>query len=422
MNREVRPSRSGTNQTFEVSETSKVSSRQLHSAYKPSGVAWLGDIPAHWESMRLKFVARLLYGDSLAADDREDGEFAVFGSNGQVGTHTRANTLAPALIIGRKGSFGKVNYSAQPCFAIDTTFIADARSAKADLRWLFYAIALLGLDTISQDSAVPGLSREFAYDQWLPVPSESEQRAIAAYLDRETARLDALIAKKERLIELLQEKRTALISHAVTRGLDAHAPLKDSGVEWLGKIPVGWEVKRLKSLFTFLDSRRIPLSSEERATLAKEYPYYGASGIIDYVENYLFDEPLILVAEDGANLFSRSSPLAFVARGKYWVNNHAHILKPFDSLIDYWSYVLAIIVYDPWITGSAQPKLTKDNLGTLALPVPPMNERRAIAAHLDRETAKIDALAAKVRQAIETLKEYRTALISAAVTGKVDVR
>ena len=175
-------------------------------AYKTSGVAWLSDIPAHWEAMRLKFVARLLYGDSLAADDREDGEFAVFGSNGQVGTHTRANTLAPALIIGRKGSFGKVNYSAQPCFAIDTTFLVDRRSTKADVRWLFYVLPLLGLDTISQDSAVPGLSREFAYEQWLPVPPLPEQRAIAAYLDRETARLDALVAKNERLIELLQEK------------------------------------------------------------------------------------------------------------------------------------------------------------------------------------------------------------------------
>ena len=102
--------------------------------------------------------------------------------------------------------------------------------------------------------------------------------------------------------------------------------MKDSGVEWLGEIPVHWEVKTLKHVFANLDNRRIPLSGEERAAMAKEYPYY------------LFDEPLILVAEDGANLCSRSTPLAFVATGKYWVNNHAHILKPHDGMVSHWAH------------------------------------------------------------------------------------
>lgn len=156
--------------------------------------------------------------------------------------------------------------------------------------------------------------------------------------------------------------------------------------------------------------------------MVKEYPYYGASGVIDHVEDYLFDEPLILVAEDGANLYSRSTPLAFVATGKYWVNNHAHILKPLDGDVSYWAQVLSSIVLDPWISGSAQPKLTGENLGSVPLPVLPLPERRAIAALLDRETERIDALLAKVREAIDRLKELRTALISAAVTGKIDVR
>jgi type I restriction enzyme S subunit len=200
----------------------------------------------------------------------------------------------------------------------------------------------------------------------------------------------------------------------------AYPAYKDSGVEWLGEIPEDWEVKRLKLVCTFLDSHRIPLSSEERAIMVKEYPYYGASGIIDYVESYLFDEPLILVAEDGANLFSRSTPLAFVASGKYWVNNHAHILRPNDNSLAYWAYVLATIVYDPWITGSAQPKLTKDNLGSIRLPSPQQDERDAIASFLDRETAKIDALIAKKERLIELLQEKRTAIISHAVTQGLD--
>lgn len=191
---------------------------------------------------------------------------------------------------------------------------------------------------------------------------------------------------------------------------------KDSGVEWLGEIPKHWEVKKVKYLCNFLDYKRIPLSSEIRGGMTKQYPYYGASGIIDYVEDYIFDESLILVAEDGANLFSRSSPLAFVATGKYWVNNHAHILKPLFSPLDFWAYVLATIIYDPWITGSAQPKLTSDNLGSIGLPYPPLKERIAIAHFLDRETSKLDKLIAKKQRFIELLQEKRTALISHAVT------
>src|SRR5690606_8384584 len=177
---------------------------------------------------------------------------------GPVGVHDRANTLAPCLVIGRKGSFGKVNYSAAPVFAIDTTFFVDRRATRANLRWLYYALMDARLDAATKDSAIPGLDREDAYARVLCVPPDHEQRAIAAFLDRETARIDALVAKKERLIELLQEKRTALITRAVTKGLDPTVPMKDSGVEWLGEIPAHWEVKRVKHVTTKIGSGKTP--------------------------------------------------------------------------------------------------------------------------------------------------------------------
>src|SRR2546423_5263284 len=235
-------------QTESAATESPVGKWKPYLAYKDSGVEWLGKIPEHWEATRLKYIARLSYGDSLPADARQEGDIRVFGSNGPVGFHYKSNTLAPVLVIGRKGSFGKVNFSNQPCFAIDTTYFIDARKSRADLRWLFYALLLLRLDAISEDSAIPGLSRELTEEQWLPTMPPSEQHTIATFLDRETTRINALIAKKERLIELLQEKRAALISHAVTKGLDPAVPMKDSGVEWLGEIPAHWEVLPLKRL------------------------------------------------------------------------------------------------------------------------------------------------------------------------------
>ena len=187
---------------------------------KDSGIEWLGQIPAHWEVKRVKHLAWFNYGESLSFGVREIGDVPVYGSNGQVGTHSIANTHGPCLIIGRKGSFGKVNYSSAGCFAIDTTYYIDDTTTKCDIRWLFYCLSIIGMDKYSQDTGVPGLSRELAHNFWLPNLSLSEQQAIAEYLDRETARLDDLKAKIETLLARLGEYRAALISAAVTGKMD----------------------------------------------------------------------------------------------------------------------------------------------------------------------------------------------------------
>jgi type I restriction enzyme S subunit len=297
---------------------------------------------------------------------------------------------------------------------------------EVDNRYLFYVTIShpfrnIGTGYMYGAGGQKRVPEDFIRNLKHPIPSINEQLNIVAFLDRETAGIDALIAKKERQIELLQEKRAALISHVVTKGLDSNVKLKDSGVEWLGEIPEHWAVKRLKFVFKNFDYRRIPLSAEERSYMEKIYPYYGASGIIDSVDKFILDEPLLLVAEDGANLLSRSTPLAFIAEGKYWVNNHAHILKPTAGSLLYWEGVLQTYDYTPLISGAAQPKLTAENLGDISLPVPPEKEQYNIANFIDREVSRIDALTKKVEESIATLQEYRIALISAAVTGKIDV-
>jgi type I restriction enzyme, S subunit len=187
---------------------------------KDSGVEWLGRIPAHWEVWNFKSVARLEYGDALPTDEYEAGDIEVYGSNGPVGNHSNANTLSPVLIIGRKGSFGKVNYSKTPVFAIDTTYFIDKRVSRANLRWLYYLMQVLGLDSYSEDSAIPGLSRRYVYSHFVPFPSIPEQLKIASFLDRETGKIDNLIAIIHEGIDHLKEYRTALISAAVTGKID----------------------------------------------------------------------------------------------------------------------------------------------------------------------------------------------------------
>jgi len=170
----------------------------------------------------------------------------------------------------------------------------------------------------------------------------------------------------------------------------------------------------------FFNTVRVPLSAAERGLMTERiYDYYGASGVIDKVEEYLFDGTYILIAEDGANLLTRSKPLSFLATGKFWVNNHAHILKPrwrgdntfFVNLLESQDFSL-------FVTGTAQPKLTMENLGRFKLAVPPVEEQREIAVFVCKKDAEFRALSAQIERQVDALTAYRQSLIHECVTGQ----
>ena len=194
-------------------------------------------------------------------------------------------------------------------------------------------------------------------------------------------------------------------------------------MEWLGEVPEHWVIGAIKRFCKVLDGRRIPLSAQERGSRSGDIPYYGASGIIDWIDEHIFDEDLVLVSEDGANLLNRSTPIAFVVRGKYWVNNHAHILKPMDQNLIFWAERIETIDLRPFVTGSAQPKLTIEALANVVIAVPSdESERSAIESYIVQEVQRLDELVLEANTARGLLLERRSALISAAVTGKIDVR
>ena len=216
--------------------------------YKESDAEWIGEMPSRWNLSMLKYMARLVYGDTLISENRENGVVPVYGSNGIIDVHSSANTLSPAIIVGRKGSLGKIQYSDVPCFVIDTAYFIDRRTSHVNLRWLHYVLQVLKLERF-RDSVIPGLKREYAEIQHIPLITEEEQIQIADFLDRKTGQIDELIRIKERRIELLQEQRTTLINQAVTKGLDPNVEMKPSGVEWIGEIPKDWEMINTKYLF-----------------------------------------------------------------------------------------------------------------------------------------------------------------------------
>jgi len=416
---------------------------------KDSGIEWLGLIPAHWQVRRLRHCALLnpTKREVTGLPRETEVSFLPMPKVSERGELALDETKELAAVIEGYTYFrdGDVLLAKiTPCFENGKAAVAAGLAGgfgfgstefhvlrpqpESDGRFLYYAVfsdpfRKIGTTHMVGAAGQQRVPEQFLFDWRQPIPGLAEQQSIADFLDRGTAKIDALVEKKERLIELLQEKRIALITHAVTKGLDPNLPMKDSGIEWLGEIPAQWELKPLKRVAGCLDGQRVPVNAEERALMQGEYTYWGANGILDYVDGWLFDEPLVLLGEDGAPFFEPHKPVSFYVHGKIWVNNHAHVLRPTPGVVpQFLPHVLNTVDYRTFIGGATRDKLTQDDMRDIPIQLPDEKEQQAIADFLDCETAKIDALIDKIQEAIERLKEYRIALISAAVTGKIDLR
>ena len=411
-------------------------------SYRDSGVEWLGEVPDHWQVSRIGTLFREVseegkldlpilsvsihhgVSDSESDDDTMDRKVSRSEDRSKY-KRVRVGDLVYNMMRAWQGGFGAVSTEGMVSPAYVVARPKSSLTARLAEQILRTPHAIQEMKRHSQ--GVVDFRLRLYWEEFknirIPVPPQNEQFAIMAAIDASTVEIDALIAEQVRLVELLKEKRQVVISLAVTKGLNPDSPMKPSGIEWLGDVPVDWEVGPIKRFVTVLDGRRIPLSVQERAVRKGLYSYYGASGVIDTIDDYIFDEDLVLVSEDGANLLNRSTPIAFVARGKYWVNNHAHILRPIDDNLAYWAERIETIDLTPWVTGSAQPKLTIEALRELRVAVPSsIAERHAIQEHILKADAAAMCLVREVERAIALLRERRTALITAAVTGKIDVR
>lgn len=197
--------------------------------------------------------------------------------------------------------------------------------------------------------------------------------------------------------------------------------MKDSGVEWIGEMPEHWEIKQYRHLFHNLDYLRQPITADQRSRNNPQYDYYGASGVIDKIDFYNVNDKVLLIGEDGANLLMRNLPLIYKAEGKFWVNNHAHILKPIKDDYDFMAFVMEAADYTLFITGSAQPKLSQTNLNCVKLPIPPIEEQIDIVKHLTQRTEKIDTAISNATKQIALLQERKQIIINDVVTGKIKI-
>jgi type I restriction enzyme, S subunit len=366
-----------------------------YASMKDSGVPWLGEVPEHWEIQRGKTLFRSV---DVRSESGLEELLTVSSNHGVVPRRTASVTMFKAesyvghklcwpgdlvinslwawsrgLGVSRHHGIISTAYGVYRCRdtnALEPRFV-DELVRSSPFHWEL-RVRSKGVWTSRLQ-----LTDESFLGAPFPLPPLPEQAAIVRFLDHADRKIFRYIRAKQMLIKLLEEQKQVISHRAVTRGLNPNVRLKASGVEWLGDVPEHWDVTRVKNEFFCLNRRRIPLSATERGAMTlRRYDYFGASGAIDKVAEYLFDDDLLLIAEDGANLVLRNLPLAILARGKFWVNNHAHILKPKRGSLEYLAGVMECINYQPWISGAAQPKLTMDRLMSVTIAVaPPLKNR-----------------------------------------------
>jgi len=421
---------------------------------KDSGIEWLGKIPAHWDAVPIKRLARIVNGSTPRSSESEywNGEIAWVTPDdlGQMSGSTLQGTsrhitekgyascgtaMVPpgSLILSTRAPIGHLAIAGREmCMNQGCRALVPSAGAPSKYRYYSLLAAKPVLQSRGQGSTFQELSRDTLGSTPIPNPLVNEQQAIAGFLDRETEKIDALVEKKEQLIELLQEKRTALITHAVTKGLDRNVPMKDSGIEWLGQIPAHWEVIRSQILFSLRKERA--RSDDRQLTASQEH------GVIYQDEFMALEGRRVVQVVTGRDILKHVEPDDFVISmrsfqgGIEWSRERGSISSAYVMLVPsadvnppYFSYLLKSRRYIQALQSTSNlvrdgQALRYENFRQVRLPLTSLAEQQAIADFLNRETAMIDALIAKVGEAIERLKEYRTALISAAVTGKLDVR
>jgi type I restriction enzyme S subunit len=294
---------------------------------------------------------------------------------------------------------------------------------ETDPGWLFHALRSPLVQAQvwphAGGSAIPNLGRSFFEHCILPVPDAAHQRTIGKVFDM----LDDAIWSTERLLAKLDRMKQGLIGDLLTRGLTQGGRLRDPAIDATqfagsdnGLLPVGWRACALDELVLNLDGRRIPLKQADRDQRHGEYRYYGASGVIDHVDDFIFDGDFILLGEDGENVVSRQLPLAFRVRGQFWVNNHAHVFSPLpDNDIRFLTHLLEHTNYSSVVIGSAQPKLTQAGLGRLRFAVPPFDEQVRIADTLETVGERDQA----EREGLAKLRQLKQGLLADLLKGSV---
>lgn len=425
-----------------------------YDTYKDSGIEWIGKIPSEWKLNKLSREFRFSTGftpstgNSSYYDDGIHDWINISDLNGKYvsesktkltdkGVEGREKVPKYSLLYSFKLSVGKMAFTTKEIYtneAIFSIFPTDG----INLNYYYYLLGRILIHNANENIyGAKILNQELIKSSKLPVPSKEEQTQIANYLDYKTQQLDNLIAKKERLITLLEEERTAIINQAVTKGLDPTVKMKDSGIDWLGEIPKHWENWKISHCFENIGSGTTPESGN--AT----YHYNGTinwlntgdlndsillsckkkitkQALKDYSSLKLFPKGSLVIAMYGATI-GRTAILDFETT----TNQACCVFSKSDFLnleyLQFWFKAKKENIINMAI-GGGQPNISQDILKRIRLFCPTVKEQNQIVDYLKFKMRELDVLSLRIKKEIDYLKEYKTTLISEVVTGKIDVR
>ncbi|WP_392551311.1 restriction endonuclease subunit S [Orbus wheelerorum] len=408
---------------------------QTYPEYKDSGVEWLGGIPSDWELKKLKYLSRIKTGDKDTVNAVEDGIYPFFVRSPHI---ERINSYTfdceAVLTAGDGAGVGKIYHYVNGKFGCHQRVYALTNFAYVNGRFIYYYL-LASFYKVALDGNAKSTVDSLRLPQFLnfeiTFPDILIQTKILAFLDYETAKIDQLIEKQQKLIELLKEKRQAVISHAVTKGLDPNVKMKDSGVEWLGEVPEHWKIKPFKRFFKI--RKRIAgtlgydiLSITQRGIKIKDIESGDGQLSMDYSKYQIVNEgDFAMNHMDLLTGFVDLSPYLGVTSPDY------RVFTLEDSLSEpqYYLYLLQMCyinkIFYPLGQGAANIgrwRLPTEAFNEFNAPVPPSAEQNSISIYIKQNLSLYSSLVEKAELQINLLKERRTALISAAVTGKIDVR
>ena len=403
--------------------------------YKDSGVEWLGGIPEGWEVIKLRFLASIKTGDSNTEDKNRDGSYPFYVRS-QIPEKSEKYLFDGESILtaGDGAGVGKVYHYVTGKFDYHQRVYKFSHFSKVKGKFLYYyiwsnfhTVATLG----SAKSTVDSLRLPLISDFQVYIPTQNEQIAIASFLDDKVGKIDEAISQKEQLIQLLRERKQIIIQNAVTKGLNPNAPMKDSGIEWIGEIPEHWEIENLGSSLT-------PISIKNKP----DYPLLSITrekgiilrNIIDQSDNHNFipdDLSGYKMIEKGQ--FGMNKMKAW--QGSYGVSEYTGIVSPayyiFDFTREIYSPFFHVAIRSKLYVsffGSAsdgvrigQWDLSKPRMKRIPIILPNIEEQKLIVKHIETQSTKITQAIHQAQQSIKTLKEYKATLINSAVTGKIRV-
>ncbi len=433
---------------------------QSYEEYKDSGVEWLDVIPSHWVMSKIKYIAPFQVGWTPPTGN--DSNFIgkniwanISDLRGKVITDTvkrisdkaakeASMDITPkgSLLYSFKLSVGSVSFAGRDMYT-NEAIASFTSSSLLPLEYLYYVLPKFLIENASTNIyGARILNQELIRNAIILKPTYKEAKTIANFLDHETAQIDTLIDKQKTLIQLLKEKRQAVISHAVTKGLNPDAPMKDSGVEWLGEVPEHWSVTKLGFHTSKIGSGKTPrggaeVYQEEGVLFLRSQNVYNDGLRVDKAESVFISE---VIHEEMSNTKIQGGDVLLNVTGgsigrtcivpdnfmEANVNQHVCIVRLPKSMNHFISFILKSSLVKEQIdaiqTGGNREGLNFEQISKFIISLPPEKERENIVSYVKSETRKIDSLLERSNNAIQLMQERRTALISAAVTGKIDVR